>query len=267
MTDLPRAVALQGASNLRDLGGYATADGRRRVRFGQVFRSASLAGLTDADLDTLAALGLRTVCDLRGARERERAPSRLPPAIEVVPLAIEPTVGASLRDILARGEATGEGVHTLLRRAYEAYATTHLPRYRALLDLLLDERHLPLLFHCSAGKDRTGFGAALLLTALGVPRETAVEDYLATNRLWRRDYALRPDVPAPVAEILLAAHRPLIEHALDRATADPATSDAFLADALAFDAPRLAKLRDTLLEADDLPSPLAGEGGERQRAG
>jgi protein-tyrosine phosphatase len=215
---LPRVVALQGCSNLRDLGGYRTAD-ERTVRFGLVFRSASLAALTEADLRVFGDIGIRTVCDLRGEREAARAPSRLPAggATEVVRLPIEPRVGASLRDLLAREEATGEDVRDLLRTAYTAYATDHLPRYRTLFDLLLRRERLPLLFHCSAGKDRTGFGAALLLTALGVPRETVVADYLATNRIWKREHALPPNTPADVRDTLLAAHRALLEDALDLA--------------------------------------------------
>ncbi|MCK8785346.1 tyrosine-protein phosphatase [Roseomonas sp. NAR14] len=246
---LPRVVALEGCTNLRDLGGYRTDDGRS-VRFGRVFRSASLARLTPADLPCLAALGLRTVCDLRGVRESEKAPSVLPrsEAPEIVPLSIEPRVGASLRDMLAREEATGEDVRDLLRIAYTAYATDHLPRYRTLFDLLLREERLPLLFHCSAGKDRTGFGAALLLTALGVPRATVIEDYLATNRIWGRENALPENTPAEVRDALLSAHRPLLEMALDLAAERHGGVDGLLRDGLGLDAARLARLRAMLLD-------------------
>ncbi len=248
-TSLPRVVTLEGCSNLRDLGGYRAADGRR-VRFGRVFRSASLAGLTQADQTTFAATGIRTICDLRGEREAARAPSCLPATgrIEVVRLPIEPRVGASLRDLLKREEATGEDVHDLLRTAYTAYATDHLPRYRAMFGLLLQEERLPLLFHCSAGKDRTGFGAALLLTALGVPRETVIADYLATNRIWKREHALPPNTPADVRDTLLTAHQPLIESALDLAVASHGSLEALLERGLGLDAARLDRLRAALLE-------------------
>ncbi len=229
---LPRVIALEGCSNLRDLGGYRAADGRR-VRMGRVFRSASLANLTDADLAQFATLGIRTVCDLRGVRESERAPSRLPGAgaLDVVPLPIEPRVGASLRDLLRREEATGEDTYALLQAAYAAYAG----------------EHLPLLFHCSAGKDRTGFGAALLLTALGVPREVVVADYLATNRIWRREHALPPETPDAVRETLLTAHRPLLEGALDQAIRSYGSPERLLEDGLGLDAARLRALRGTML--------------------
>ena len=247
---LPRVVPMEGCSNLRDLGGYRAAGGRR-VRTGRVFRSASLAHLTKADLARFGSLGIRTVCDLRGVREGGRAPSRLPgqDAPEVVPLPIEPWVGASLRDLLRREQATGEGTYALLQTAYAAYAGEHLPRYRALFALLGEgDGRLPLLFHCSAGKDRTGFGAALLLTALGVPRETVMADYLATNRIWRREHALPPETPDAVRDALLTAHRPLLEGALAQAVENHGSLERLLEDGLGLYPARLRALRGALLE-------------------
>lgn len=246
---LPRVIALQGCSNLRDLGGYRAADGRR-VRMGRVFRGASLANLTDADLVQFGTLGTRTVCDLRGGQESGRAPSRLPEADapDIVPLSIEPRIGASLRDLLARNATEGKDMFAVLQTAYSAYATEHLPRYRALFTLLLEAGRLPLLFHCSAGKDRTGFGAALLLTALGVPRETVMADYLATNQIWRREHALPPNTPAALRDTLLTAHRPLLEGALTQAIDRHGSLDRLLTEGLGLDAVNRQLLRDTLLE-------------------
>ncbi|HJS85309.1 MAG TPA: tyrosine-protein phosphatase, partial [Acetobacteraceae bacterium] len=213
---LPRVLALEGASNVRDLGGWPTSDGRR-VRFGRVFRSAALTGLTERDIDVLAETGLRTVCDLRGTREAERAPYALDrlPGVTVRRLPIEPSVGASLRDLLATREATGEDVLTVMKRAYQAYALEWSHRYRAIFALLQDEAALPLLLHCSAGKDRTGFGAALILTALGVPYEAVREDYLASNRLWRGDAGLAAELPDPIAKQMLRVHRELLDAAFE----------------------------------------------------
>jgi protein-tyrosine phosphatase len=211
---LPRVLALEGASNVRDLGGWPTSDGRR-VRFGRVFRSAALTGLTERDAAVLAATGLRTVCDLRGTREAKAAPSALGglPGVRVRSLPIEPSVGASLRDLVATRDATGEDVLTVMKRAYLAYALEWSHRYRAIFELLQDEGALPLLLHCSAGKDRTGFGAALILTALGVPREAVREDYLASNRLWRGGAGIAAGLPEPVAATLLRVHGELLDTA------------------------------------------------------
>jgi len=248
MDSLPVAIPLEGASNLRDLGGYPVLDGRR-VRHGLLYRSATLANLTERDVATVAALGLRTVCDLRGRHEAAERPSRLPAGAERISLAIEPTVGASLRDLMRRGEASGEDVVALLRTAYLDYGTRFIGAYRALFDLLLDPARHALLFHCSAGKDRTGLGAALVLTALGASRETVLADYLATDRLWRRDYEVPPGTPRAMADALYGTHPALLEAALDAAVAAHGGSlDGLLERGLGLDDARIVRLRDLLLE-------------------
>ncbi len=243
--DPPFCVALEGASNVRDLGGYRTADARV-VRRGLVYRSAALAKLTNADLAVVARLGLRTICDFRGAEESSRAPT-LVRGVPIVALCIEPTVGAGLRDILATKEATGEALYAVLERAYTDYAVSNTAQYRAMLDLVLDGG-TPLLFHCSAGKDRTGFGAAILLTALGIPWQTVVADFEATNQLWRRDTVPSDNLPMVVRESLLRADPSLLTAAFDAARAKYGSIDTYLADALGLGATRLARLKNLLLE-------------------
>ncbi len=247
--ELPRPLALEGASNVRDLGGWPIASGGR-VAFGRVFRSAALSRLTDADRVTLARLGLRTVCDLRGNRERERAPSLLHGLdwLRVEALPIEPTVGGSLTEILETREATGEDVMALLRRAYHAYAFECGARYAAMFALILDGAdRLPLLFHCSAGKDRTGFGAALILAALDVPWARIVEDYLATNRLWRSDPELARELPPAVAEKLLGVHAELLEETFATIRREFATMDRYFEVVLGLTAERRQRLREILV--------------------
>ncbi len=247
---LPHAIPLTAASNLRDLGGYPTADGRH-VRRGILFRAPALVALTAEDEAAIAALGLRTVCDFRGERESEVLPVVLG-AARHVKLPIEPSVGAGLKDILRTGIASGhvspEEMLELLREAYQAYALTSFGQYRVMFDLLADDANLPLLFHCSAGKDRTGFGAALLLTALGVSWDNVLHDYLATNRLWRREIARNFDLPPAVKDALLAAHTVLLTAAFDAARGAYGSIDAYLAGAIGLDAAARAALADRLLE-------------------
>ncbi len=242
----PYVLELAGVSNLRDLGGYRTADGRV-VRRGLVFRSAALAGLTEADMATVDALGLHTICDLRGVEESQRAVTRLA-GPRIVPLPIEPTVGAGLRDILQTKHATGEALHAVLEQAYVAYALSSQAQFRTLLDLIADG-HTPLLFHCAAGKDRTGFAAALLLQALGVPWETVAGDFEATNRLWRRDTVPSADLPPDIREALLRADPALLQAAFDSACKHYGSFDAYLDEAFGFGPERLQRLRDLLLES------------------
>ena len=244
--DLPRVLALEGASNVRDLGGWPAADGRR-VRFGKVFRSASLATLTDDDVAALGEAGVRTVCDLRGEVERRRAPSRLA-GVATHALCIEPSLRPSLSDLLATETVTGPDVMALMRGAYTAYALEWSHRYRALFDLLLEENAPPLLFHCTAGKDRTGFGAALILAALGVGEEAVLEDYLATNRLWRADPEISSSLPEAVAEVLLRVHPELITAAFDAARGAHGTIEVYLEERIGLDAERRELLQERLLE-------------------
>ena len=244
MSDPPFTVPLEGASNVRDLGGYRVPHGR--VRRGHVYRSAALARLTERDLQTLSALGIRTICDFRGVEERRRAPTRLAgPRIVSVP--IEPSVGAGLRDILATKEATGEALHAVLERAYVAYALESQAQYRTLFACLLQNDE-PVLFHCSAGKDRTGFGAALVLTALGVAWDDVLADFEATNRLWRRDTVPAADLPDSIRESLLRAEPGLLEAAFAAIHREYGTMDAYFDGALDMDAAALARLRSQLTE-------------------
>lgn len=242
--DLPRSVPVVGASNVRDLGGWPASGGR--VRFGRVFRAAALSALTTEDAATLARLGVRTVCDLRGTAEAAAAPTRPMNAV-IHSLPIEPSVGASLLDILATRNATGKDVLTLMRAAYMAYALDWAHHYKTLFDLLLTGQG-GLLFHCSAGKDRTGFGAALILTALGTPRETIMTDYLASNRLWRGDAGIAAGLPPDVGAILLLVHAELLDAAFTAIDQAYGGFDNYAALQLGLDAPRVQQLRETLIE-------------------
>jgi protein-tyrosine phosphatase len=243
-------IALQGASNLRDLGGWPAAGGKQ-VRRGLLYRAPALIGLTAEDEATIAALGLRTVCDLRGVREREVTPVILGDARHVH-LPIEPSVGAGLRDILRTGQASGHvspaDMFALLREAYEAYALLSAVQYRRLFEQILAPGGLPLLLHCSAGKDRTGFGSALILTALGVAWEDVLTDYLATNLQWKREIASKLELPPELADVLLSVHADLLTAAFDAARRAHGSMDAYLETELGLDAPARAKLAALLLE-------------------
>ena len=247
---LPKTIPLTAASNLRDLGGYPTADGRR-VRSGKLYRAPALLALTPEDEAAIAALGLRTICDFRGERESAANPVTIAGA-SATKLPIEPSVGASLKDILRTGIASGhvspDEMLELLREAYQAYALQSFTRYRAMFELLNDDANLPLLFHCSAGKDRTGFGAALLLTALGVSWDHVLHDYLATNRLWRREIARNFELPPAVKDTLLTAHAVLLTAAFDAVRGAYGSVDAYLDRAIGLNDTARAALADRLLE-------------------
>jgi protein-tyrosine phosphatase len=243
--EIPVIIPLEGASNVRDLGGYVGRDGRR-VRTGVVFRSAALAKLTAGDLATLGRLGLQTVWDFRGVQERLDAPTVLS-GPDMVSVPIEPTVGAGLRDILHTKQATGDALHAVLERAYVAYALESQSQYRTVFERVL-AGGTPLLFHCSAGKDRTGFGAALVLTAVGVAWPDVVADFEATNRLWRRDTVPAADIPPAIRESLLRAEPLLLEAAFAAARAQHGSMDAYYERALGLGPAERRRLDQILLE-------------------
>src|SRR6202789_2896062 len=195
-----RHFNLAGASNFRDLGGYPGRDGRA-IRWRQIFRSNHLGHLTEADVDVLRGLGLKSAFDLRGIDERATAMCAIE-EIAVHSLPIEPTVVGELRALLDAGSAlSSTEAADAMRNSYRSYVRQNTPRFRALFTHLLEDR-APLVIHCTAGKDRTGFACALILHALGVPDDQIAQDYLLTNRFYRRDPTASSDLPDEVREVL-----------------------------------------------------------------
>lgn len=179
-----RVVELEGAYNVRDIGGYAVADGQH-VRRGLVYRSASLAELTDADIEVIDALGVKLVIDLRSSAERAHRPTRM--RGEVWARDYE-TSGADLIRALREGDATPETAALLMAGTYRVLHEEQADSFAELFRRIA-VGDLPLLFHCAVGKDRTGAAAALLLTLLGVAPGDIFEDYLLTRQTVERSQA------------------------------------------------------------------------------
>jgi protein-tyrosine phosphatase len=179
----PRLVALHGGCNFRDIGGYPTQTGRT-VRWGRVYRAGVLSYFTDRDHDTLHRLDVRAICDLRRAEEREREPSAWPAAgNRQRPAHLHWDDGSNtptIRAFAANHPGTAAGMFDAMIELYRALPTWMAGRIRGLFDCVA-AGSLPLVVHCAAGKDRTGVAIAVLLCALDVSRQTAIEDYLLTN--------------------------------------------------------------------------------------
>ena len=183
MEHLPLKLDFEGSHNFRDMGGYPLLDDRR-VRNGRLFRSDHLGRLTDADQDLLAEIGVRTVIDLRRQEERDEILDRIEdPDIELVwlPVTAEAADVVSLRRRLERGEMGPGEAYEFLMLANRQFVQVFGKVFSEFLHLLLDEHRYPIVFHCTAGKDRAGFAAAMTLFALGASEETVMHDYLATN--------------------------------------------------------------------------------------
>lgn len=176
-----RLVPLEGTLNFRDLGGYPAVGGV--TRWGAVYRSDRLNELTGADLAHLGAIGLRTVCDFRYDREVEEDPSRLPEGARIVRLAVGVAPGdnpRSLEDLIRAGEIT-QVTTASMAEGYLRMLETQAALFGELIRLVGQDEHHAVVIHCTAGKDRTGLGAALLLGAVGVDEDVIIEDYALTD--------------------------------------------------------------------------------------
>ena len=175
----PREPPLQGAINFRDVGGYATADGRR-VRTGRVFRSGGLHQLSADDERRLTELGIQWVCDLRSNAEVVEEPDYLPEGIQYTHLPLD-AADNRLERLIALFINRRKFANMLPEMYINTILERNAPLYGNLLRRLADPAHLPAIIHCTAGKDRTGIAAALLLGLLGVPQEVIVADYSQSN--------------------------------------------------------------------------------------
>lgn len=188
-TEKPRArlLPLEGGRNFRDLGGYPAADGRT-VRWGQVYRAGSMINLTERDYRHLSGLGLRVVCDFRSNEERVDEPARWAaiPAIDYRTWDYSRDHGEagyqSLAESLRQPDLTPEQVRVITIESYDDIVDRHKDRFREVFQRLA-MGDVPLVFNCSAGKDRTGVAAALVLTALGVGRDDIVRDYALSDQV------------------------------------------------------------------------------------
>jgi protein-tyrosine phosphatase len=243
----PRHLNLAGASNFRDLGGYPGADGRI-VRWRQIFRSNHLGHLTEADIEMLRPLGLKSAFDFRGTEERVAARCGLA-EIAVHSLPIEPTVVAALRGRLAQGFALSPtDALEVMRDSYRNYVRYNTPSFRALFSHLLEDR-APLVIHCTAGKDRTGFACALILHALGVADDVIAEDYLLTNRFYRRDPGVSSDLPDDVTRVLGSVEGSFLAAAFEAVRADYGDLEGFFSDGLGLGTGERVALQARYLES------------------
>ncbi|GHB21422.1 MULTISPECIES: tyrosine-protein phosphatase [Streptomyces] len=257
-----RAVPAATVVNLRDLGGIALGRGRR-LRQGILLRSGQLSGY-DPEHDTgVAALGIRTVVDLRTADERTWAPDRLPTGARLFVadvLGDNPGVSpARLRALL--GDPDGATAALGGGRAEELFAQTYrkmvlapgaAAAFRALMETVADPRARPLLFHCATGKGRTGWATALLLLVAGAPRDVVRAEFLAVNRAVRA--ALEPLVrrfldeggDPDIASAVVDARPRYLEAALDAMDERWGGLDGYLRDGLRLPPAVVERLRDDL---------------------
>jgi protein-tyrosine phosphatase len=262
-----RQIVLEGARNFRDIGGYPSMDGKH-IRGGLVFRSDALHNRTDADYRKLARLRIRTVCDYRANAEREREPtkwrgSRMPEFQVLDIMAANPQNGAAdptatFIGRLMQPGATPETAAKMMADSMGDMALTGGPLYGRMMRRLLENEE-PLLFHCSAGKDRTGLSTALLMKVLGVTQTAIYEDYLLVNTLTPAERSA-PEMAERLAKMtgrpvdvslltpMLGTRREWLDSAFAAINGKFGSFDAYREKELSLTAADVARLRARLLQ-------------------
>ncbi len=264
MGSMNRHVPLSGQPNFRDLGGYATADGRT-VKWRLVYRSGELSQLSDDDVRKLRGLGIKAVVDLRSRGEvSARGKGRLPPDAKAHPMPISSSeMFAKLIPMFLKGDFS-QVPPDMLDRMNRVLVRDFTDQYAGLLRVLSHPGNRPLVFHCTQGKDRAGFGAAIVLSALGVPWKTVVEDYLLSNQFRKEENdkmlgMLRnlvrnqadpegEEIPFSRVEALLYVRERSIQAAYAEIMERHGSIEAFLIEGLGCTEEGLRELRDDLLE-------------------
>ncbi|GHI17945.1 hypothetical protein Scinn_74080 [Streptomyces virginiae] len=260
-----RQIVLQGAVNVRDLGGHRTWTGGQ-VRQGLVYRSDALSKLTDTDVTTVSGLGLTKVIDFRIPMEvqydgADRLPAGLSPtARPVSDLGLYGTLVGAIGsgDPVKQEQMLGGGrAEAYMRDIYRTFVTSpeNRAQFAATLREIADGRQGPVLYHCTSGKDRTGWMSYVLLRALAVPEDTAERDYLASNT-FRAAYDAKvraglkqsgrmqnPDLLIPLQEV----RQDYLDSATAQLEADYGSFYGYLTQGLGLDLRTLAKLQTKLV--------------------
>ncbi len=258
MTQQTRVLPLEGIHNFRDYGGYAAADGARVVS-GVLWRSAQHGDATDADLDRIRPLHIRTVIDLRGISERQAKPCRRYPGFAGEVLFHEGET-AGLHMEAASGAPTADEARAAMTRLYAGIAfrpnlVPMLQRYfRAL-----EQREGSSLVHCVAGKDRTGFAVALFQHLLGVHWDDVLGDYVLTNEAGNIEARIASGaeqirgrygpIDDATVRALMGVEPGYLETAFAAVKTEHGTVEAYLADVLGVDSARVEALRGKFLTA------------------
>lgn len=256
VTAAERALPLDAGTNFRDLGGYRTESGRR-VGWGRLFRSGHTDALSERDVAYLDGLDIRVCCDFRRLDEHHLEPPRLPVTTRVISVTIDPGSSTSFFERLAEGGVDPAEMAAFMEDANREFVRHHTLQFRRMFEELLALAEGAFMINCAAGKDRTGFGAAMILAALGVPEQAIVADYLLSGRYFpierelarvQRKYSghsgrvLDVDMMMP----MMQARREYIEAALAAIREDYGTLEHFLEQALGVGAEARRELRERL---------------------
>ncbi|MES2635240.1 MAG: tyrosine-protein phosphatase [Pseudomonadota bacterium] len=235
---------LSGASNFRDLRGDLKS--HPALRAGTLYRSDHLGALDANDARQIQALGIRRVLDFRGATERESAACAVP-GVEVHSLAIEPTIVQVIKEMISQGHSlTEDDVVAQMQDTYRGFVRGNSHRFAEFFGHLLESNE-PTVFHCTAGKDRTGFAAALILHALGVPKDEVMRDYLLTNERLRPFSLEGWTLPGHVVQVIWRVQPEFLDAAYQAIDADFGSIEGYLREGVELGPAERERLRELYL--------------------
>lgn len=256
-----RLLNFEGIANFRDLGGYANEQGQQ-VKWGVLYRSGTFAHSSKADLQGLQQLQLATLIDFRSGGEKEEEPNQLPQPASFTVVEI-PTLDegnkALVGEVMERvesGNFDGFDPDQFMLTANRQFATEFTPQFRQFIHTVLDAGGKPVAWHCSAGKDRTGFASAILLRVLGVPQETVMRDYMESKQhaLEARKNQLlllrvfKGEEAADKLAIMMGVEEAWLLAAFEEIDARWGSFDNYVSEGLQLTDRDIAKLRNQLLE-------------------
>jgi protein-tyrosine phosphatase len=243
---MERRLELEGITNFRDLGGYQTTTGDS-VKWRTIFRSDTLSSLSDRDMETVCDLGVNAAFDLRYGDERQLEPSRFlgHDQVEVLEMGLDERPDGKTLDSYERTIVTAEAAKAYMTDSYRNYPFLYAQTYRLMVERVIAGEKV--VVHCTAGKDRAGTAAAMMLTILGVPRDTVFEDYMLTNQYWDRAGRERPEMDEQTVANIFSAREDYLSAAFASIESKCGTIDAYLKDVVKLDGSTLAAFRATCL--------------------
>ena len=256
-----RLLNFEGIANFRDLGGYRTEDGRT-LKWGHLYRSGKLADASRSDQAGLKRLDLHTLVDFRSELEKTEEPDQLPdsPGFEVKEIPVlddgNEAMVNEIRERIETGNFEGFDPAASMEEANRQFADQFTPQYREFMHTILDADGQPVLWHCTAGKDRAGFAAAILLRTLGVPRETVMADYMFSLQpsleAGRKQLLMlklfKGQEAADTVKVMMGVEPAWLEAGFDQIERRWGSFDNYVRNGLQLTPDEVRQLRDTLLE-------------------
>jgi protein-tyrosine phosphatase len=256
---------MESINNFRDFGGYETRNGSI-VKKGLLYRCGSLTKASENDLKKISALGIKTIVDLRTHNERQNNPEPIPinSNIKSIHFPIKVRMHNESGWIwqllsLRFGKARKIDYHEAMRDAYQEYVTDFQPEFSKILKLTSESSNLPIMIHCTGGKDRTGFACSLIQLVLNVPFETVLQDYLKTNSFlqevkdeFRNRLKKFPFLGISMEKIapLFEARKEFLEAAYDKIVDDFGTLNDYIREGLSFSEDESQRLKQLLIQTN-----------------